>query len=128
MRTERIVFMASTVLVVCVFCQTIIEAKPMHKVTVSVIESECSSNVLKKYVRYLEREITKSWAPAKSVPTQIGITFFVHAGGELSDLRLTDSSKQALTDQAALKAVERQVFTEAPPKCGNTIKFKAVFN
>lgn len=59
------------------------------------------------YYADLQRRLKKHWFPPRGVEFKsVVVLFKVHAQGELSDLRIGQSSGVALVDNAALKAVE----------------------
>lgn len=59
------------------------------------------------YVSDLARRIRRAWIPPKTQEFhRVSVVFKIHRGGELSHLRLDQSSGLAIEDQAALKAVE----------------------
>ncbi|MBX9689706.1 MAG: TonB family protein [Candidatus Obscuribacterales bacterium] len=55
----------------------------------------------------LQRKIKRSWFPPKEYQSRrVKVLFKVHQNGQLSNLRVTQSSDVAVADQAALNAVE----------------------
>lgn len=119
------------VVALCLFtsCCQLVEADPMHKqVAVTVKNSECNHDRLKTYVDNLESRLKKFWKPVSGTKYSVTVSFAIHQGGEMSELRLEESSKNALADQSALKCVEESSDFQAPPKqCGKKIIFNAKF-
>ncbi len=59
------------------------------------------------YMDALQRQIRRAWFPPKDLQKRrVKVMFKVHTGGELSNLRISESSGFPTADQAALKAVE----------------------
>ena len=59
------------------------------------------------YMADLQRRIKRAWFPPKGNESKrVMVVFKVHNNGTMSDLKLAKSSKVALADQAALKAVQ----------------------
>ncbi|MBX9722732.1 MAG: TonB family protein [Candidatus Obscuribacterales bacterium] len=59
------------------------------------------------YMQEIQRRIKRSWFPPKDMQKRrVKVMFKVHTSGDMSNLRISDSSGFAVADQAALKAVE----------------------
>jgi TonB family protein len=59
------------------------------------------------YLKDLQRRIKRAWFPPKGNESKpVVVEFKVHKMGELSNLKLIQNSGVALSDQAALRAVE----------------------
>ncbi|HEY9793968.1 MAG TPA: energy transducer TonB [Candidatus Obscuribacterales bacterium] len=85
------------------------------KVDVALAQSSASNHSVSQpssfdsapYMADLQRRLKKHWFPPQNSEFKNAVVSFkVHSGGELSDLKLVRSSGQALIDNVALKAVE----------------------
>lgn len=60
-----------------------------------------------EYMADLQRRIKRAWFPPKDGESKkVKVVFKIHTNGELSNLKISQSSGMALADQAALKAIE----------------------
>jgi len=60
------------------------------------------------YMADLQRRIRRAWIPARQPDSrQVVVVFKIHPNGEMSNLRLTQTSGSAEADQRAMQAVER---------------------
>lgn len=60
-----------------------------------------------QYMQEIQRRIKRSWFPPKDMQKRrVKVLFKVHTAGDISNLRISESSGYATADQAALKAVE----------------------
>jgi TonB family protein len=72
-----------------------------------------------QYMADLQRRIRRAWLPPHQPDNrQVLVVFKIHRNGEMSNLRLSQSSGNAASDQAAMAAVERAVpFRPLPDAC-----------
>ena len=82
------------------------------------------------YMAELQRKIKRGWFPPRapgSIKTQV--VFKIHTNGELSDLRIKQSSGIAINDQAALKAVESSApFKHLPANSPENVDIEFTFD
>jgi len=74
-----------------------------------------AANALAVYIKELHRRIKQGWAPPRGQSRQAGILFRIKKDGRLSFLKLTTTSGDSDTDEAAIKAVMSAVKTHALP-------------
>ncbi len=82
------------------------------------------------YITDLQRRIKRAWFPPRGNEFKhVVVQFTVGSGGELSGLRLDQSSGLAIADQAALKAIENAApFRPLPAGAPDDIKLRVVFD
>ncbi len=82
------------------------------------------------YLAELQRRIKRAWFPSKEGQSKrIRVEFEVHRGGELSKLRIIESSESPVADQTALKAVENpSPFRPLPDGAKDDIKIQCTFD
>ena len=78
----------------------------------------------------LQRRIKHAWFPPRDSESQrVVVVFKIHKGGELSDLVLARSSKLAIVDAAALKAVENAApFSPLPAGAAENVDIQFTFD
>ncbi|PWT94100.1 MAG: hypothetical protein C5B53_13840 [Candidatus Melainabacteria bacterium] len=71
------------------------------------------------YMADLQRRIKRAWLPPKQPSSrQTVLVFKIHRNGEMSHLRLSQTSGDSISDQAAMAAVERAApFRPLPAAC-----------
>ena len=98
--------------------------------TVSTRPPASNTNVdFTPYMADVQRRIKRAWSPPKGDESKrVDVTFKVHPRGELSNLKLLKSSGIALTDQAALRAVENAApFPPLPQGTNETVDIEFTF-
>lgn len=91
----------------------------------------CVVNVdFTKYMSDLQRRIKRSWFPAKDTQSlRIKVMFKIHSDGQMSNLRLSAPSHNAVADQAALNAVQNaSPFAALPPGAPENVDIEFTFD
>lgn len=101
------------------------DAKPGDTTPASTKDPDFS-----EYMADLQRRIKRAWFPVKEHETRkVKVMFKVHTNGELSNLRISQSSGFALSDQAALQAVNTAApFKHLPQNAPENVDIEFTFD
>ncbi len=83
-----------------------------------------------KYMLELQRRIKRAWfPPSHTEKNRVKVLFKIHANGEMSNLRITESSGLAIADQAALAAVRNAApFAHLPENSPENVDIEFTFD
>ena len=75
------------------------------------------------YLRSIEDKVKRYWSPTINRPDMAVVLFFtIYGNGEISDIRIKESSRNSSLDNLAVRAVKLAApFGKLPPKWGNEL-------
>lgn len=82
------------------------------------------------YMADLQRRIKRAWFPPKNTEkNRVKVMFKIHNGGEMSNLRISETSGLAIADQAALQAIQSAApFRHLPPGAPENVDIEFTFD